>query len=171
MRKLVITITLLWLFCLPVAAKPFYFAGIGEVDWDPHMIVKQDHSDKGDMIYKLIVKDGDVWRGASIYFPYNIPNNKSIIKLDAFLDKMIDEKARTDASIIAVDKAEFLKIGNKKIASKSIRTNPGSSFIIANINTLLISTDDGIKMTMFTCVDGDVQYWRPFLYKLVSATP
>ena len=169
MRKLIITMTLLWLFCLPVAAKPYYFAGIGEVDWDPGMIVKQDHTTKGDLIYKLIVKDGEVWRGASIYSPNTIPNSKSIIKLDVFLDKMLDEKYRTDESIIDVDKAEYLKIGNKKIASKSIRTNPGSTFIIANINTLLISTDDGIKMTMFTCIDGDTQYWRPFLYKLASA--
>lgn len=175
MRKLLITVALLWLFCLPVTANPVIIAGVGEIDFGPNITVTESQDNKGNTLYNFKVKDGDVWRGASLIFdPTDSPKGKltsRAMELD-ILDKIAANKFSRNEGLVEIDKAKILQIDNKEAASISVKmTSPNIGFVITNMNMILLSTTDNTKILMFMCADGDAPFWRPVLYKIVSKIP
>ena len=172
MRKLLIMVSLLLMICLPAAANPFTVLG-SEVEIGKNITVTKSQDKKGNFIYNFKAKDGNIWRGATLFSADNLSNSniKNNIKLDGVLNQLVTEKFSKDKYFIAADKATLLQLGDKEAASVSIKMTFAEFGLIMNMNPLLVSTTDGIKMFMFVCADSDTSYWKPFFYKIVSDMP
>jgi len=173
-RKLIVMISLLLLVNLPVSANPVNISGIGDVELGQNITVTEGHDSKGKTTYGFKVKDGDLWRGACLFAPQTLPDNNNIsniFKLDALLNKIVDEKFSKNTDFVAADKAKLLKLGNKEAASVTFKmTNPAIG-IVLNMNMILVSTTDGVKMVLVMYADSDTPYWRPIFNKIISNIP
>lgn len=171
MRKIFTLFSLLLLMYLPVTVNAANLSGIGEVDLGQNITVTESTDKKGKLIYNFKVKDGAVWRGASLFAPMSLPNG-SLFKLDAMLEKIIADKISQDETFLVADKVKLTQFGTKEAASANVKmSSPNFGFIIINSNITLLSTPDDIKMLMFLCADSDAAYWQPTLNKIISSMP
>lgn len=175
MRKLYTLFSLLLLMYLPITVNAANLSGFGEVDLGQNITITESTDKKGNLIYNFKVKDGAVWRGASLFAPMTLPNSdllSNTIKLDVMLEKIIAEKISNDETFLSADKVKLLQFGTKEGASSNIKMSSSKfSFMVVNTNMTLISTPNDIKMIMFLCADSDAAYWQPTLNKIISSMP
>ncbi len=171
MRKILLLVWLVLFVCRPAAANPVTIEGVGQVELGQGILVTEGHNKKGEINYGFKVKDGAVWRGATLLPITSFSSNgtENMIKLDVFLDKIIDEKVRNSENILAAEKARKVILGGKECATTSIKMEIPGGGIVANMEMIIIPGADGLKMFGFMCSDSDAQYWRPIMLKIAAS--
>lgn len=172
MRKVLLILLLSFLVFRPAAANPVNIEGVGEVDLSQDIKVTQSQDKKGRANYSFIVKDGSVWRGASLMPVEDLaPNSMEMVKLDVMLNRIVAEKFRNNANFLAADPAAQLKLKDKECGLVSIKITPPGTGLVANLDIMIIPGANGYKMFGFMCADSDAQYWRPIMRKIAANIP
>jgi hypothetical protein len=169
MKKIFLLFCLLLLTCHPAAANPVIILGVGQVELGNDIMVTESPDKKGNLNYGFKVKDGAVWRGA-VLFPISNIENGDILKPDAVLDRMMEERTNKDKDVLSTEKSKRITIGGKEFTTATAKFS-ASGGLVANIDFIIIPGTDGMKQFGFMCADSDAQYWRPIMQKIASNIP
>ncbi|WP_346356137.1 hypothetical protein [Azotosporobacter soli] len=153
------------LFCRPVAAAPVDFSGIGTVDLGDAVQVKEGGNPSGGKDYKLLVKDGAVWRGLRILAAANLPESGALDPVFV-LNQVIDEKAK-GSNIIESEEAKAITVNGWPGATGAVKMTVEGW--VMNLDLVYVKSPSGIKMMAFACADSDTPYWRPIIRKIVDS--
>lgn len=172
MRKMLLIFCLIVLICLPVAANPVVISGIGEVELGQGIVVTEDRDKKGEISYNFRVKDGEVWRGATLLPISNLSSDGAdMIRTDVLLNRIVLEELSKDNDVLSTEKARQVTIGGRECATTTVKfAIPGGGFV-ANMDMTIISGTNGLKMFGYICADGDTQYWRPIMQMILARIP
>jgi hypothetical protein len=161
------------LTCQPLAANPVVISGIGRVELGQDIVMTEDRDKKGEITYTFRVKDGTVWRGATLMPVNNMPLTGigDMIKTDVLLNKIIEEKISKDPDVLSTEKAGLITLGGRECATTEVKLAIPGGGIIANMDITIIPGAGGFKMVCFMCADSDTQYWRPVMHKILASIP
>ncbi len=158
---------ILLLFCQTdtAAAAPVEFAGIGTVDLGDAVQVKEGGNPSGGKDYKLLVKDGSVWRGLRILAAANLPESGALDPVFV-LNQVIEEKAK-GSNIIESEEAKAITVNGWPGASGAVKMTVEGW--VMNLDLVYVKSPSGIKMMAFACADGDTPYWRPVIRQIIAS--
>lgn len=173
MRKMILLICMMLLTCQPLAANPVVISGVGEVELGQDIVMTEGHDKKGDLIFSFRIKDGAVWRAATLMPIKNMPTGKfsDMIKTDVFLNKVIEEAFSKNPEVLSTEKARKVMIGGRESATASVKLFIPGGGVVANTDMTIISGTDGYKLVGYMCADSDTQYWRPIMQKILASIP
>lgn len=174
MRKIFLTLCFAFLINLPVQANPVTIPGIGEVDPGQNITVTEVPDKKGAIDYAFKIKDGQVWRSAKLMpFKDMLPSEiNDVLKLDRLLDLTVEKKLKLTKDFLEATPAKLITLGGKECATASVKMDgSGAGGIIANMEILLVPSNNGLKLFMYMCADSDATYWRPIMQKITAAIP
>lgn len=159
---------MLTFFCQTVQASPMTFAQIGTVELGGNITVSEVTNKKGETMPCFLGKDGKVWRSMMVAGIGSYPNTaevdlKTLLKTAA--DKMREKDSLPNDDGEAV--SSFALANGSTAYTTAVRNN--AKVAALNINLFLIKGPTQVKMIVFSCPDGDTQFWRPVMLKIVES--
>ncbi len=168
MRKMIVIFCLLLLACQPVSANSVEILGAGKVELGQDFVVTEVRDKNGDINYSFRVKDGEVWRGAML-MPIKDMTAKeaNIIKMDVLLNQIIEGNISKMNDVLSTEKARQMMVGENTYTTASMKFGIPGGGIVANMDMTIISGANGLKLFTYICADGDSQYWKPVMQKIL----
>ncbi len=155
----------MYLFCPAASAASVEIAGIGTVELSDAISVKEADNPGGGKDYKLLVKDGEIWRGLRILAAANLPESGALDPV-FILSQVLEEKGK-GPNIIEMEEAKAVSVNGQNGAEAALKMAVEGWVI--NLKLVHVKNRDGIKMLAFACADGDTPYWRPVIWRIVES--
>ena len=160
-----LTLLLMCLFCQVAAAASVEISGIGTVELNDAISVKEAKNPGGGKDYKLLVKDGELWRGLRILAVASLPESGGLDPVFV-LSQVLEEKGKA-LNIIELEEAKAISVNGRDGAEASLKM--AVEGWVMNLKLVHVKNQDGLKMMAFACADGDTPYWRPIIRQIVES--
>ncbi len=177
MKRKIYTLLMLAFFALTsqtALASSVEMVNIGSVDFGNNVTVRVEADAKGKMQYTLRAKDGNVLRALLI-------DQAEVRKLepgkdfDALLQEMQVEAKKMfrkkDGSQVIASDLKMTKLSPPSPGENKALIGMGYDldFFSVDLGILLVQKESVVKRVIWICANGDAQYWKPALNKLIDA--